>query len=190
MKIGVDIDGVILDLGSKVCEIFNGLYNTNYTKNDVKRWEFYRDWKVPEEIIYDIFDKAYAQSSSIALIDKDAPYILNKLNETHNLDFVTARNKKFENYLIERLNSLKIKKDSHYQKIFYVEPKPYDTKIWLDYEILIDDNPNLVNSMNRFPERTLLLFDQPWNKNLKERVNVKRVLNWKQIEQVFEERLS
>ena len=182
MKIGVDIDGVILDLGSKVCEIFNSLYDTNYTKNDVKRWEFFRDWEVPEEIIYDIFDKAYQQSSTIALIDNDAPHILEKLHKVHDLDLVTARNKKFESHLVDRLNFLEIRKGVQYGDLIHVEPKPYDAKIALNYEILIDDNPNLIKPIIIFPKKRLLLFEQPWNRNLEEKENVKKVKNWKQIE--------
>ena len=185
MKIGVDIDGVILDLGSKVCEIFNSLYDTTYTKNDVKQWEFFRDWEVPESIIYEIFEKAYQQSSTIALIDDDAPHVLEKLYKLHDLDLETARNKKFESHLVDRLDFLKIRKGVQYGNLIHVEPKPYDAKVELNYEILIDDNPNLMNSFIILPEKRLLLFEQPWNKNLEEKDNIKRVYNWKQIERLL-----
>jgi len=185
MRIGVDIDGVMLDLGSKFCEIFNELYETNYYKENVRRWEFFRDWEVPEETIYEIFDKAYEQSSSIALIDEDAPHILRKLNEAHYLDFVTARNRKFESYLINRLNYLEIRKGIHYRDLIHVKPKPYDAKIALDYDILIDDNPNLVKAITTLPNKKLLLFDQPWNQHLGEKTNIIRVHNWKQIERLL-----
>ena len=185
MKIGVDIDGVILDLGSKVCEIFNSLYDTNYTKNDVKRWEFFRDWEVSEETMYEIFDKAYQQSSTIALIDNNTPCILEKLYKVHDLDLVTARNKKFENLLVDRLNFLEIKKGVQYGDLIHVEPKPYDAKVALNYEILIDDNPNLINPILILPEKKLILFEQPWNQDLGERENIKRVHNWKQIEKML-----
>ena len=44
MRIAIDIDGVLLDLMVSYCEIFNERHKTEYTKKDVKNWEFFRDW--------------------------------------------------------------------------------------------------------------------------------------------------
>ena len=181
MRIAVDIDGVILDMVIKICEIFNEQFDTDYTKEDVKRWEFYKDWNVSEEIIFNIFYKAYEESMTLPLIVADALQILKKLNNHHHVDLVTARNSKFEIHLLERLNSLGIKKGVHYVNLIHVEPKPYDVKIRLDYDILIDDNPNLVKSIENFPNKRILLYDQPWNHHVGETENINRVYNWKQI---------
>lgn len=186
MKIGVDIDGVLLNLIEKVCEIFNELYHTDYTENDIRRWEFFKDWKVSEEIIYNVFYIAYEKSKTLSLIDDNAPQILKELNKKYRVDLVTARNFKYESQLIERLNSLEIKKGVHYENLIHVEPKPYDVKIKLDYNILIDDNPNLVNSIEKFPDKKILLYDQPWNQNYEEKENITRVYDWNQIEKVFQ----
>jgi len=181
MKIAVDIDGVILDMVIKVCEIFNEQFGTDYTKDDVKKWEFYKDWNVSEEIIFNIFYKAYEESMTLPLIDEDALPILKKLNNQHHVDLVTARNSKYETHLFERLNSLGINKGVHYVNLIHVEPKPYDVKIQMDYDILIDDNPNLVKSIENFPNKRILLYDQPWNRQIGDIKNITRVYNWKQI---------
>lgn len=185
MKIAVDIDGVILDMILRVCEIFNERFNSNYSKDNIKRWEFFKDWDVPEEEIFKIFYKAYEESMTLPLIDKNTPEILKKLNNQHHVDLVTARNIKYESHLIERLNSLEITKGVQYLKLIHANAKPYDAKIRLGYDIYIDDNPNLVESAGNFPEKRILLYDQPWNRHVREIENVARVYNWKQIEKVL-----
>lgn len=182
MKIAVDIDGVILELAVKACEIFNKLYNTNYTKNEVKRWEFFRDWNVSEKEIYEIFERSYEESMTIPLIDNHISDILFRMNARYHVDLLTARTRTYETQLINRLKSLEIKKGSHYRELNYVDAKPYDIKLYLDYDIFIDDNPNFVKSIENFPEKKVFLYDQPWNKTIIENDNMIRVYNWKQIE--------
>lgn len=181
MKIAVDVDGVILAMIPKVCEIYNERFNTNYSKADVRQWEFFKKWNISEESMYKIFDEVYENSHVLSLVDKRAPLVLKKLFNTHKVDLVTARNLRFESNLIKRLNILNIKEGTHYENIIHVEAKPYDSKLTLNYDVLIDDNPNLVKAIREYRNKELLLYDQPWNKNIVDNEKVKRVYNWNQI---------
>ena len=182
MKIAaVDVDGVVLAMIPKVCEIYNKMYNTNYTKKDVKQWEFFRDWNITEESMFKIFYQVYENSHTLSLVDENAPQVLKKLYKKYVVDLVTARDLRFEGNLIEKLNSLGIKKRTHYENLIHVEPKPYDSKLTLNYDILIDDNPNLVSAIVKYENKKLLLYDQPWNQNLQDEKRVKRVYDWNQI---------
>jgi len=181
MKIAVDVDGVILAMIPKVCEIYNERFNTNYTKEDVRQWEFFKDWNISEESMYKIFDQVYEDSHTLSLVDENAPDVLKKLINKHNVDLVTARNLRFESELIKRLNSLNIKKGTHYENIIHVKAKPYDSKLTLNYDIIIDDNPNLIKAIREYKNKKLLLYDQPWNQNFQDKERVTRVYNWNQI---------
>ena len=66
----------------------------------------------------------------------------------------------FQDVLINRLNSLNIKQKSHYNSIIYVDPKPYDTKMQLGYDLFIDDDPNLIKSNEGSLKKDLFLYDQ------------------------------
>ena len=55
MKIAIDVDGVLLDLMTKFCEIFNERYNTRYSKSDVTNWEFFYEWNITEEECFQKF---------------------------------------------------------------------------------------------------------------------------------------
>ncbi|MFX1480849.1 MAG: hypothetical protein ACFFCI_22415 [Promethearchaeota archaeon] len=177
----MDVDGVILDMVSKACEIYNKAYNTFYSKKDVKQWAFYKDWGISEKAMYKIFYEVYENSNLLPLIDNQAPIVLQKLNQKYQVDLVTARYSKYESKLLERLNTINILKDTHYNNLIHVEEKPSDAKLKLNYDILIDDNPNLATKINRFPNKTLLLYDQPWNRTIKMSKQVIRVYNWTQI---------
>ncbi len=95
MKIAIDIDGVLLDIIVEYCIIFNKRYGTNHQKKDVTKWDFFKDWNVDEDTGFKIFYEIYADSMRIPFIDENAPEIMKKLNETYDVDIVSARIPKY-----------------------------------------------------------------------------------------------
>ncbi|MEJ2248542.1 MAG: hypothetical protein P8Y70_10810 [Candidatus Lokiarchaeota archaeon] len=187
MRVAIDVDGVLLDLMVEYCEIFNKKYNTSYSKEDVAHWEFFRDWNISEEAAYEIFHKIYENSQKVPFIDNDALKVLNSLYQNHYIDIVSARTFKFKRELRKALESHKVYRNVHYRNLILVSNKPYDIKLNLDYDIYVDDNPNLVNPITQFSKKFLLLYDQPWNQNAKNSKNVIRIKNWKEIETTFKQ---
>ena len=185
MRISVDIDGVLLDLIGQVCRIYNQQHNTEYSKKNVSQWEFFRDWNISEDVIYEIFNLAYQNSISTSLVDEGAPYILKKLNKTYNVDLVTARDEQYKKELLARLSSFNIKRGAHYENLIHVKTKPYDVKLGLNYDLYIDDSPNLAQHLEIYENKTLLLYDQPWNQKTNEKFNIIRVKNWNQIGRIL-----
>ena len=181
MRISVDIDGVLLDLVGQVCRIYNEQHNADYSKKDVSQWEFFRDWNISEESMYEIFNLAYQNSAYTSLVDDGAPCVLKELNRTYNVDLVTARDEQYKKELLARLSSLNIKMGAHYENLIHVKTKPYDAKLGLNYDLYIDDNPNLAQPLEFYENKTLLLYDQPWNQKTNEKFNIIRVNNWNHI---------
>jgi uncharacterized HAD superfamily protein len=181
MKVAVDVDGVLLDLMVEYCEVFNEKYGTDYEKEDVAHWEFYHDWNISEEAAWEIFHRIYKNSHKIPFIDKNAHKVLKLLNKNHHVDIVSARTFKFKAELRKALKNHGIFKNFHYNSLVLVENKPYDVKLNLDYDIYIDDNPNLVYPIQKTLDKTLLLYSQPWNENSKTSENILRVENWEEI---------
>ncbi|MHA1642754.1 MAG: 5' nucleotidase, NT5C type [Promethearchaeota archaeon] len=186
MKIAVDIDGVLLDTMITFCEIFNARHGTSYKKSDVKRWDFYKDWNMTEEEMWEIFYQIYADSMSIPFIDNDAPGIMKELNKKYRVSIVSARDNNFRKEIIKKLEYHGIKQGSHYEKIVLVKHKPYHQKIFHHYDIYIDDNPNLAHHIMKLKNRKLLLYDQPWNREILPNKNIIRVKLWKEISIFFE----
>lgn len=183
MKIAVDVDGVLLDLMVTYCDIYNELYQTNYKKQDVNRWDFFVEWEISEKKAFEIFHGIYEDTSDVPLIDTNALKVLKGLNNAHHVDIVSARTQKYRSQLKEKLASHGIKEGIHYENLILVSDKPYNIKLHLNYDLYIDDNPHLAAAVRKQNNKILLLYDQPWNRGINEQENIIRVKNWTDIHQ-------
>lgn len=181
MKIAVDVDGVLLDLMDRFCEVINREQRTRFSKDIITDWEFFHIFNISEQKAYEIFHLLYEKSEELPFIDINAPYYLKRIKERHSIDIVSARDGKFKKELQTKLSSHGIKKGSHYENLILVESKPYDIKLKLNYDLFIDDNPNLVEPISQNGDRYLLLYSQPWNQHVTTDKNVIRVDTWKEI---------
>jgi len=181
MKIAVDVDGVLLDLMDRFCEVINREQRTKFSKDIITDWEFFYIFNISEQKAYEIFHLLYEKSDELPFIDTNAPYYLKSIKERHSIDIVSARDGKFKKELQKKLSSHGIKEGSHYENLILVESKPYDIKLKLNYDLFIDDNPNLVEPISQDGDRYLLLYSQPWNQHITTDKNVIRVDTWKEI---------
>jgi len=181
MKIAIDIDGVLLDIIVRYCEIYNKRYGTNYQKKDVTNWDFFKDWNITEETAFNIFFEIYADSINVPFIDEDAPKIMKILNELYDVDIVSARLPEYRSSILEKLDSHDIREGIQYIELILLHHKPYDVKLKQNYDVYVDDNPNLVETIKKLKNRTLLLFDQPWNQESVCQNNVYRVYDWNEV---------
>ncbi|MHA1391694.1 MAG: 5' nucleotidase, NT5C type, partial [Promethearchaeota archaeon] len=108
--------------------------------------------------------------------------IMKKLNESYDLDIVSARVPEYRSSITDKLNSHEIVAGIQYTELILLHHRPYDIKLKQNYDLYVDDNPNLVEPIKTMKNRTLLLFDQPWNQNSVCEENVHRVHNWEEVE--------
>lgn len=59
----------------------------------------------------------------------------------------------------------------------FVVASHVDSKIDLSYEVFIDDRPGMADDLEEFgsDHQYLLVYDQPWNRSVRERLNVTRI---------------
>jgi uncharacterized HAD superfamily protein len=181
MKIAVDVDGVIFDFVDVFLDIYNHKFRTTYKRNDIIQWEFYKDWNITENQVYEIFYQIYEGKIPAPLIDKKIPTFLKEINKDHHVDILSARNSNYKEQLRAQLQIHNIIKGVSYNDIILVNEKPYDLKLQYRYDVYIDDNPNLVDPIKKMETKTLFLFDQPWNKYTNCELNAIRIENWGQI---------
>lgn len=181
MKIAVDIDGVLFDLIISFCEIFNERYNTHYTKKDVTNWQFFNDWNISEEEFYEILFEIYANTRETPIIDKNAPKYMKNLNYSHDVYILSARASQYKSHIIEKLNLHNIKRNIQYIEIILVQDKPFNQKQNYKFDVYIDDNPHLAESIKNMKNKYLLLYDQPWNQDFICKNNIVRVHNWTEV---------
>lgn len=185
MRVAIDIDGVLLDTVITFCELFNKKYGTSYQKSDVTKWEFFLDWNIPEDYIWDIFYQIYKDSMSTPFIDDQIPTIMKALNQIHDVSIVSARTPQYRESVLEKLRFHGISQGSHYNKLVLLFHKPYDLKIKEEFDVFIDDNPKLAEAIKNQEKKILLLYNQPWNQEIDDTENVIRVRNWTEINSYF-----
>ena len=185
MRIACDIDGVLLDTMITFCEHFNKKHGTSYQKSDVTNWEFFLDWSIPEDDIWDVFYQIYEDSMSTPFIDDQIPVIMKDLNQMHQVSIVSARTPEYRESILEKLQYHGILQGPHYNELVLLIHKPYDLKIKQDFDVFIDDNPKLAEAIKKQKKKILLLYDQPWNQEINDAENVIRVRNWTEIDLYF-----
>jgi uncharacterized HAD superfamily protein len=181
LKIAIDIDGVLLDLVVNFCEIFNEKHGTSYSKSDITRWEFFNDWNISEDEAFEIFYEIYDNTMSVPFIDETAPEFMEKLNQSHEVNILSARDSQYRSQIIEKLNFHGIKKGKQYIELILVHHRPYASKQDYEFKVYVDDNPHLAEAIKHMKDRYLLLYDQPWNQHIVCENNIIRVHNWNEV---------
>ena len=178
MKIAVDINGVLFSVIDKFIDLFNDKHQTDYTKKDVDNWEFYYDWDVSEREFFELFYEAYENIMDIPFIDENASKYMKKLNQIHDVRILSAGNPQYRPQIVKKLNFHDVKEGEQYRELIIIKERPWDLKLTHDFDLYVDDNPNLVEPIKKKSGRYLLLFDQPWNQDSMCEKNVIRVHDW------------
>lgn len=183
LKIAVDYDGCLAKTMDFVCELINFKTGNNHTYKEINRWTYWEDIGLGKEFwdCYDFLDK-----NGRLLIKPYDRYVTNSLDEINRLigsfDIVTANNKSAGNQIEEWIYMIYINPEN--VPIFNINcigRKTAAEKLELNYDIYIDDNPNLAEAAIDFPNKKILLANAPWNKHIKNSFNVKRFESWKEI---------
>ena len=171
MKILIDIDDTISNFGEVLLNYLNRTYNTNYKKEDIINWEWFRNnfenpWQPTEWNFF--WDDVK--------IDKDAiKCIENLVKDRHEVYLVSAS---FPNDSL----GYKIRKTLNY----------FNNKLINESNIIICRNKEMIKGdiriddgyHNLYNNSINILFDQPWNKNIKRIFpSFIRKKSWKEIEE-------
>lgn len=171
MKIAVDFDDTIISQYDEVLKILNKRHNLNIDYNKVSYWNWTQD-NYDEVTRDEIMDIVYNfKPQKCKAIDPHVAKYFNKIACKWTTDIVTARwGPPYMGYDIkDALNNLNLK---YYHNIILCGKK---YKQYMQYHLIIDDNPNLANGIikdwkngglhtDRYPYVTkLILYDRPWN---------------------------
>ena len=182
MKIGIDIDGVILDFES-IMNTYAEMYDLLVLKKNgvVKKEEFSYlnkyDWtiKEKEEFINKYLIKGTLNCSLVPL----AKEVIDMLIINNDIKLITARgllNKKTKRYVLDVLKKYDIK----YNDIYFEVKNKVEKCKELNIDIMIEDNPN--NAIDLANNNIMCLYLKSNNNSpLKENKYLKEVNNWGEI---------
>ena len=187
MKIGIDIDEVLADFLPAIIKYHNETYNTFLTSSDFKTYNLWESWGGTKEEsvkkIYDFFRTDYF--SEINPI-KGAQNATRVLRENNDLSIVTSRHEEItrETKRWVNQNFPNTFSEINFAGHYYSKNKNSKTKRQIcdsqGVEILIEDNFEYALECLT-PKRKVLLFNHPWNQEIRLPKGMKRVHSWNEI---------
>jgi uncharacterized protein len=162
LKLALDFDNVLADTMSTWIKYYNEIHTKSLTKQDIKKWEFWKDLRMPEDKVFEIYRKVWSDLQNLPLIEKDASLIVKELKKMTQLDIVTAVRSDVKSWLDG--------KAIPYNEIVYSQKKTE-----LDYDVFIDDSPLVAEALSE--QKICLVYDQPWNQNIEKSKSVIKRIN-------------
>ncbi|MEM3085395.1 MAG: hypothetical protein QXU32_13345 [Nitrososphaerales archaeon] len=161
MKIALDLDGVLADIVLVWINQYNRKHNASINKETIESWDFWKDLGVGKYEFYYQLSNCWSRWKEVPPMENDIDNAVNKLHALGTVDIVTARDQESTNYVLEWLEHNKIIYNE------YVVVQDGREKANLDYDMFIDDSPhNAIRLASR--SKNVLLYDQPWNKLVKD----------------------
>lgn len=175
MKIAVDLDGVIWDIMISFVNIYNEEYDKSLHVYDVNKWAFFTD-----EEFNNVYPKTLEKIDEYPAIDDNICHYLFLLNGKHDVKILTHEANPVR-VLKKKLESFGIREGFEYLELIKQDFKEHPKKTDIKFDVYIDDCPLMIDDIKNYPDRILLLFEQPWNRDCEETSNVIRVKGWKDV---------
>jgi 5'(3')-deoxyribonucleotidase len=158
MNIGLDIDSTLLDTMTEYVKVFNQTYGTNYSKFDVKNFDFYKDWKVDKSKAYKIFE--LIDYDKVTLTDSSVKYVCKALKQLgYQVDLITANTLEMTEIKSNRLKDLGVIFDDVKRVDVHGGKKG---KFAREYNFIIDDSIEQLEDIF-FNGGNPICYNQPWN---------------------------
>ena len=160
--IKIDVDGVLRDMLSMMCEIYNKCYNENIKPEDVKDYDV--DVSFPKCKEVDGISAKYFFFNEYAYEIYNCADVLPKAKEAmdiiHNLGYYIIIVTNQESYLNKHDTLVWLdNKNIYYDSICFT-----DRKDLVHGDIIVDDNPEFLDMCDDNEEK--ILIDAPYNKNI------------------------
>ncbi len=184
LRIAVDLDGVLAETMEAWCKRVNELYGTRLTLEDLDTWTSWRKIGVTKDQFFQILDEVWDTWEDIPPTEPGLAKKVAKAEKLGNLDIVTGRSKK-------TVESAKLWL-SHHKVPFqrFVRVQGWRDKVFLNYDVYIDDAPELMPLISRNPAMRGILYERPWNREVGSIPRVYKVDSWTQIPNVLREILD
>lgn len=173
MKIALDLDGTLADIIGLWLNEYNKKNRERLNYHDITKWDFWMRLGYTPSRFFTELSNCWKRWKYIKPLEEKVNYAVEQLHKFGKVDIVTARDPKSSIYAKEWLKHYNIKYDE-----FVLVARGSD-KAYLDYDIFIDDSPINAKTIAAL-NKTVLLYNQPWNRDIKENnsiIRIKRLIN-------------
>lgn len=189
MKLGFDLDEVVVALCDVLVEYMNEEFDLNWSLEDFKVYSLlennYSDdeehnGKIAKQIIEVVNDPEFQLTAKPY---EGAPAFIRRLKkEGHSIHFITCRKLGAEKHSIKWLRKYKIPFDSLHHLGYGAEKGKIGRALNLDF--YIDDHEEHLESMYKYKKRWvkgLALMTKPWNADSYDASKFVRIHNWVEL---------
>ena len=175
LKIAVDLDGVLAESMLVWCERANKELGTHLRMEDIDSWSWWKRTLVSKDDFYRILDESWDEWSAIPPTEPDIAAKVSRIEKFGDLDIVTGRSKRTVEAARSWVDSQKIP----YRR--FVRVLGWRDKIFLNYNVYIDDAPDLMPLISQNPTAWGILYERPWNRSVEKMPKVLKAKSWLQI---------
>jgi len=171
LKICLDLDSVLADIAPVECQILEELTGHRTGKIYIKDWNVLEYFAVDKKISYsELWKRVWDRWSDIHPEEEHIGGKVGELMLLGQVDVVSSS----EEYSRENRRKWLAKYHIPYSKFILLGDGKH--KLDLDYDIWIDDAPYQAEAAIK-NNKSLFLYTQPWNMNVKEEGKVKRIFS-------------
>jgi len=175
MKLGIDLDGVVVDFHRWFIEDFNDRNHTNLTLADWTDYEFTNAGFNRDSINEYILNQAKKGEFILPGEIPNASETLQKLHKKNSIHVITYRSDRAKESAITWLEARGVPYDS----ISFTKDKARIAYL-LNIDVMIEDDVNQSKAVAGVGIETLL-YDRPYNQSVQSVPLIQRVKNWDEI---------
>ncbi len=175
LEIAVDLDGVLAESMLVWCKRANEEFGTRLKMEDLDSWSAWKKFPISKDDFYRILDESWDDWLEIPPTEPDLAEKVSRIEKFGNLDIVTGRSKRTVEAARNWIDNQKV------EYRHFVRVLGWRDKILLDYDVYIDDAPDLMPLISRSPTAWGILYERPWNKSVIDIPKILKVKAWREV---------
>lgn len=166
------------------CKIMNVRYSKHFKLSAFNKWKAWETAGISKDEFFHILDEAWFKWQSIPPTEEQLAEKVGRLLDFSEVDIVTGRSAETISSAKSWLNAQEIRFNS------FIRTNSVTEKVDLDYDVFIDDSPELMSALSSKPDRRAILYTQPWNREIGGMPRILRANSWDRIPELTKRILS
>jgi len=179
LRIAVDLDGVLAETMTAWCQKANAELGTRLKLDDIDSWASWMKLGVTKDQFYRLLDSAWDDWENVPPTEAGLARKVAKLQSLGTVDIVTGRSRRTVDSARSWLEEHRIPFER------FVRVPGVRDKVYLDYDVYIDDAPDLMPLISRNPVKHGILYERPWNKDMHDMPRIFKVEKWSGIPRII-----
>ena len=171
----VDLDGVLANTMVPVCRIINRCHSAHFEVSSFVQWRAWEIAKITKEEFFRTLGQAWLEWPTIPPTEDSFAEKVSHLSEFGKVDIVTGRSPE----TVAPANSWLKKQGIRFNS--FVRTANGKDKARLNYDVFIDDSPELMSHLSSSSSRHGILYTQPWNRKSPIMPRICRANSWNQV---------